>query len=449
MPKRFIILVLCLTTCYLYLFSCKKDFYPQDTKTVHLTAEYVEVTEAWLKLSVDPLVSKCVYTVKRDTHTVFESKMNKADIIIHDTGLEPATDYEYKVEVNQQIKKSTILQITTMDTTSHNFNIEKYEFGAKSSSYFMDAAIISPTNIYAVGQIYTEDTYTYDSLGNWINPYNAAHWDGEKWELIRIPFKMCSGTGTGSTIYPRIGGVYFFDTKIGVFIRGGSVSKKEGTEYYSDCNMNAQLKGAMQHIWGLSENEYYISGSKSASGTDNTLLTYKNGKWTHLDVPTEIDINDVWGTIDEESGQPYILVPLSYKFQLGEKKLLRLKPDNSFTEENWPFPNNRIGSVWFKDKQRIFTCGGGVFTRNKYKQWKEFKELPSIYTDGIRGNDINDIFVAGDCGILAHFNGITWKQYTEFYEVNIFRSIAFKDDIAVAVGEKNSRAVVYIIRREH
>ncbi len=91
--------------------------------------------------------------------------------------------------------------------------------------------------------------------------------------------------------------------------------------------------------------------------------------------------------------------------------------------------------------------GAGVITRDRLKQWKEYTKLPLIFTDRIRGNNINDIFVEGDFGILAHFNGKKWKEYTVFNDVDIFHGLAFKDNIAVAVGENNSKAVIYMIKR--
>jgi len=68
------------------------------------------------------------------------------------------------------------------DTTSHNFKWQKFTFGQHSSSALYDVAIIDENNIWAVGEIYTNDT-----LGN-PDPYayNALHWDGIKWEVKKI-----------------------------------------------------------------------------------------------------------------------------------------------------------------------------------------------------------------------------------------------------------------------
>lgn len=205
--------------------------------------------------------------------------------------------------------------------------------------------------------------------------------------------------------------------------------------------MNSQLKGGLSHIWGVSPDNYFITGGKG------TLLHYYNKKWQFIDIKTEIDINDIWGSMDDATGEPYILLPLSFKWTADDKRLLQLKPDNSISDEKWPNQNRRLNSVWFRNKRKVYVSGAGVFTRTGFNQWKEYTELPLIYTDRVRGNNINDIFIAGDFGILAHYNGKTWREFSKYVEVDIFRGLAFKQNLAVAAGEENGKAVIYMLKR--
>ncbi|MGB9664445.1 MAG: hypothetical protein ACPL25_05950 [Ignavibacteria bacterium] len=63
-----------------------------------------------------------------------------------------------------------------MDTTSHEFSWEITYLGDGGSSVLYDVAIINENNIWAVGEIYMND-----SLGRpEPNAYNAIHWDGTK-----------------------------------------------------------------------------------------------------------------------------------------------------------------------------------------------------------------------------------------------------------------------------
>ncbi len=436
--------------CSIYVYiilniACQKDFSTSSTSIISLSAKAVECTEVWLNLSIDEEDNKTTFTVKRDTHLVYCGKIPGTDTLLHDFNLEPDRDYFYEVTIagNQHKTGYATLNITTMDTTHQEYSKEIYSIGGeKGSSVFFDVAINANDDIWAVGIIYTEEVYTWDSLGNWIEPYNAAHWNGNDWILKRIPFIRC---GSDDIYYPAIQAVNFFSQDTAIFVNGGKITKKYDTNYFFDCTMNEKLQGAMEHIWGLDQRNYYIVGSKSASGTDNIFLNYNSNRWVFMDVPTSIDINDIWGIKDNTSEVPFILIPLSFKYQTGEKSLLQFKGQNTFEEINWPFYDSQIHSVWFKDKKRIFVCGGGVYTRRLNGKWEKYSALPSVYMNKIRGNDINDLFVAGDFGLLAHYNGNTWKQFTEFNEVSKFNSVAVSDKKVVAVGQNNPSAVIYTL----
>lgn len=85
-------------------------------------------------------------------------------------------------------------------------------------------------------------------------------------------------------------------------------------------------------------------------------------------------------------------------------------------------------------------CGAGVFVY-KDDNWHEFTEIPLIFTERIRGIDNNDVFVAGDFGLVAHFNGINWKIYTEV-AAGLYYSCDYKGNVFVAVGAQNPPAVI-------
>ncbi len=261
--------------------------------------------ENWITLRAAPVKPGFTYVLMCDTVTVFEGTLDKSDTLIHDETLEPAVTYTYTAfaQKGKEKSKTVTAMATTMDTTSHDFTIEKFEWSGRGSSILWDVEIIKPNNIWAFGKIHTEDTDRWNGDSTkWITAYNAIHWDGNNWELRWVKSKIC---GTSTVDYPN-------------------------------------LKGALKDTWGVSQQEVFVTGSKAATGTDNVLLHKKNGSWSFLDVPTEIDINDIWGSIDENTGQAYILLPLSFKWDTGEKKLLQLRPDNSIIEEYWPFSDRRL-----------------------------------------------------------------------------------------------------------
>ncbi|MEO8400082.1 MAG: hypothetical protein ABI550_09775 [Ignavibacteriaceae bacterium] len=88
------------------------------------------------------------------------------------------------------------------DTTSHNFTWQTFEFGEHSSSVLYDVAIIDENNIYAVGEIYLNDSLGQADL----EPYNLARWDGQKWDLNKIYYLQ-----NGSTFINPIRSIFVFN----------------------------------------------------------------------------------------------------------------------------------------------------------------------------------------------------------------------------------------------
>ncbi len=160
------------------LWNCMDD--PFENHSLSLSGE-AGVTEAWLELRVEGLKSNADYILQRDGRTVFSGRLQTQDTVLYDSLLSPSTTYRYRLYAREgeDISPAVETGLTTMDTTSHEFDWRVYTFGGqKGTSLFYDVAIIDENDIWAVGEIYTEDIDTYDSLGNWIDPYNAAHLDG-------------------------------------------------------------------------------------------------------------------------------------------------------------------------------------------------------------------------------------------------------------------------------
>lgn len=121
--------------------------------------------------------------------------------------------------------------------------------------------------------------------------------------------------------------------------------------------------------------------------------------------------------------------------------------DLTVQEFDWT-PQKSAHSVWFGDDTPIYVCGGGV---HAYKdvRWQEIPGLSYYYTNRIRGNHQNDIFVAGEFGFVAHYNGIDWKIYDEpKLTTGKYHGLAVKDDLVVAVGWSGPYAVMCIGKRK-
>jgi len=208
----------------------------------------------------------------------------KPDSLLYIDSLLPNTTYSFHAAIqpsNQAEVKSNVPSVATLDTTNHNFTFETFTFGEHSSSILFDVAIIDENNIWAVGEIYMND-----SLGQ-PDPhaYNAVHWDGNEWlpQKITVEFR-------GNLITPALYGVFAFSNNdiwfsSGVPIRGDG---ENWTQYHLfDMGILGQDDGSLKKIWGSnSENVYFV-------GNKGTIVHYQNGNWTKIESETDLHIYDI------------------------------------------------------------------------------------------------------------------------------------------------------------
>ena len=165
---------------------------------LELTVEDVSCTEAWIKVTGE---TGSEITLNRDGKEVERLTLKSSSQTIYDDSLLPNKAYTYQVSSiqNQESPEGTSsnqLQVTTLDSTSSNFDWKLYTFGdfnaTGSPSELYGVTILNENDIWAVGRIYTGD-----SAGT----YNAVHWNGEEWKLIRIPLE---GPCSGGVLYPKL-----------------------------------------------------------------------------------------------------------------------------------------------------------------------------------------------------------------------------------------------------
>ena len=96
-------------------------------------------------------------------------------------------------------------------------------------------------------------------------------------------------------------------------------------------------------------------------------------------------------------------------------------------------------------------AGDGLYFQHGIgSSWKQFGSLPPYYKTAIRGININNIAVAGDLGLLLHYNGMSWKNCSgaTFYPGLIYGHVAIKENLIVASGFIGNNAVAAIGRRK-
>ena len=422
-----------LVILFLWIF-CQKVPTPlvPEGKGISLQIEDVGVTEAWLKINLTLSDGDFIVKILRNNRLLFSQSAAKLDTIVYDSTLLPLHTYRYRAEIWQgahRVDRSKELSITTMDTTSHNFTWQTFEFGGQGgSSSFYDVAIIDENDIWAVGEIYTAD-----------DQYNAAHWDGEKWNMKKILFYLCPNNYAPFQ-YP-IQSVLAFSKNDIWFARGGSITHFNGTKFIHDCSVNKILTGSINKIWGTSDNDLYVVGN-------NGLIAHYDGRqWRRIESGRKQPIYDIWGLFNPGISEEFILCAASNKYQGGDKSIFQVLMNQSVREFETPFVPE-AHSIWFKNRHLIYVCGDGVFIYKSGK-WEEITGLPKIYTNRVRGNNINDVFIVGDFGIFEHYNGMSWRGYNEIRLSNgIYQGLAVRQNMVVAVGENSDNAVISFGKRE-
>ena len=440
---KILLLSAALLVSALALFSCNKDnpIPPEDQPQINLTLEDTSCTEAWIKLSTVNLNLPAEVSLQQDDSLIQNVILNSSDTLLYVDSLLPNHTYKFQSGIQSSNRSSNSLEVTTMDTTSHNFTFETFTFGGTAGScalYYV--AIIDENDIWAVGEIYLAD-----SSQNGYTMYNAVHWNGSQWELKRIRTNACGGV-----VYPPIKAIFAFSADDILFAHtDGSITHFNGIAFTNDCSLITELNGSANKIWGTSKDDYYV-----VSG-NGFIAHYQNGQWSRIESGTDLNINDIWGAYNEKTDQYEILAVASGYPSNIEKAILLIRNDMAeqvtTTPILWP-----LFTIWFIPNRIYYSAGSGIYQKHLIQDsaWKnKILDITTFTSTSIRGNNINDVFVVGAFGDFDHFNGVSWKNdYIEpLLDNGAYTSVSTKGDMVVAVGSNqisiNSEAVILIGRR--
>lgn len=424
--------------------SCNTTEPPPDDQALTLKLEDFSCTEAWIELTTNNLPLPATITLKQ-TDPTGDTKshilnLNTKDSLLYIDSLLPNQTYKFQSFIQSINQSSNELNVTTMDTTSHDFTFETFTFGSTAgSSTLYDVAIINENNIWAVGEILVSDTSI-----NGYTTYNAVHWDGRQWELKRIKTNACGGVD-----YPSIKAIFAFAADDILFAHiDGSISRYNGIDFTNDCSLITQLNGSANKMWGISKNDLYV-----VSG--NGFIAYYNGQsWIRIESGTDLNFYDIYGAIDPKTGEHQIIAICARNYPLG-KAIYRIKGNAAAEISSYPI-EWETWSVWFVPNRHYYVVGAGIYEKIFLSDstWKNKPlDITTFFTTSIRGNGINDIIGVGAFGDFVHFNGVSWKNdYEEPLLSNgSYTKVILKGNLIVAVGGNNisinSEAVILVGRR--
>jgi hypothetical protein len=393
--KQFLLLLLMLGSLTFLSLTCKDIGQVMPNISITLKADDISCTEVLLRLHMGTNITNRVVTLKRDTITLFAKKIDFEETLFTDTNLLPGHTYSYQAQLNSGFNAHILVR--TLDTTNHA--VQWYIDTLGAQGFIRDVWVFSRTNAIAVGEIYLNDSTGKPDLAK---PYNAAQWDGVRWELKKIQSILC---GSSSYITSPLYTIFAFASNDIWYSDGGEIIHWNGNSYSNDCSMNAMLKGAIIKIWGMSNNNLY------AVGNSGTIIRYNGSSWTKMESGTTVDLKDVYGldanhvwATGTNSGDGHCVI-MQYN---GSNW-------NILYDNNIP-PIKYFNTVWTDRTSYIYVAGGDS-TRKLYLYGNTFgdgQHTGQAYSASrIRGTGINDIFMVGGDGECSHFNGNSWHLYPE------------------------------------
>ena len=314
------------------------------------------------------------------------------------------------------------------DTTSNNYTFQTFTFGGNAGSCVLsDVAIITDTDIWAVGAIYLDSA---DSVPDPF-PYNAVHWDGHNWNLQKVPYNS-----QGQTFYSPINSILAFNANDIWFEFG---IHWDGNQFNS-IPLNISFPSHANKMWGSSGNDFYIVGNSGL------IAHYTNGNWTQVTTGTILSFNDIYGS----GGQ--ILAVCSQNYPFGEG-IYSLSGNTATNIGSYPPGNHELFGVWFVPNQQYYIVGDGVYQKNLLSDstWRNSPlNFTQYTTSDVRGNGINDVFVVGAFGEFLHWNGVIGKSFIAQTGLanGSYARVAVSGDLVVAVGYNSPQAVITMGRRQ-
>jgi hypothetical protein len=323
-----------------------------------------------------------------------------------------------------------------LDTTSHSFSWTAQTFGDEATSCFRDVAIINDSLAYAVGAVYKKD-----SIGN-SDPhaYNVARWNGTSWQLMRVMFPLCAPDGTQNGSGPVGATSIFAISANDIWITcTSSLVHWNGRIFEPVCMTLGYGLRSFSKLWGR-------DGQLFLGGTDGFIAHYNGVDWHQLSSGTSLDIRDIYGAQNAQTGSWEVMAIASNQYTSLERRILRITGLTVEALADTPL-TEPLTTCWFVPGTRYLVAGSGIYEKGGLEE-NMWRTTPGngthSYVEAIRGTAANDIFAVGDFGECVHYSGRTWKSYVDQTGIasGAYYAVATKGRLVIAVGISNPRAVI-------
>jgi hypothetical protein len=440
------------------IFSCKEDnpvIPPEPPDAVlkdTLTLSIMDVTHRSISVKVKTTNNGTGKQIqlfrKAETEpaflpvTIYSATVLDTTIIDYNNsdGLLLDTEYSYYSvrldSLGMPEDSSNIVSGRTLAATSHDFTAQIFTFGDFSSSVLNDVAIIDENNIWAVGEIYLNDSTGQDDG----RAQSALHWNGEKWSEKRIYFN------TNSIVVP-IRGISVLDDN-NFYLAAGSIftwGTNTDTAEITFFDPNASIN----KLWITSPSSIYGVGNKG------TIVHFNGSSWRSIESGTDLALTDIYGIkldeiyitgVNDSEVRGILLKGNSHGF--NAIKHAGLIDISELFEKLY----GTLSTIWLDEMGNIYTGGSSLYwyTNQIWNYLESHDQIQRGYIYSIRGNAGNDYVMAGDRNTLLHYNGIDWRQIgIDFNSMSsiILRKVEQKGNIIAAVGFAGRQAIIIILKR--
>ncbi|MBK7867872.1 MAG: hypothetical protein IPJ75_13365 [Ignavibacteriales bacterium] len=271
-----------------------------------LTVDDVSCTEGWLNLSIPPGMLPAQVLLLQDNQTVMSITVVSADTLLYIPTLTHSKVYVFQASItppNNSPIFSNVTNLTTLSPTGNSFfSWTKHYLGSTdiNTSRVKDIAIISENDIWAVGQFVLPDT----NLAGY-SDYNAAHWDGSKWEYKQIQFYYSCQTPTATHPLPIYSIVAFDSENITMYSTMQSTSYSSQGQGENVCTPITAVTA-----WASHPNNLYIGGGLGK------IYHYNGTVWTPIETGTDLYVNNIYGDYNKRT-KSYEIIAVCAQYSLG------------------------------------------------------------------------------------------------------------------------------------
>ncbi len=367
------------------------DKEPRDT-SINLEHRSTWTSSVTLNVSVGDASQPWNFSLNRDGLTILEAEVIAPDTTLIDDDLELNTNYSYQAYLTasgESLDSSLILDVTTLDISSHNFSWTLENLGNYGSRLY-DVAIVDENNIWVVGNIETDTV-----------EYNAAHWNGSEWELLQI----INTADLHSVFYFAEDDIWV--TKYSYPVHWDGISWTQ----YNLTEMGLDVSAGFDS-WGTSTDNMYFVGHEGG------IVHYDGSNFSQMESGVSTDLYRVSGSADG-----------SYVFATGFQQ--QQSVTLMYHEDSWEtlfyapsylgdYLNGNYGRMTAAD---VYGDTCYVVSREgliKYNYYSDDIDLLLSNEANIHYEDFNalsvqsptDVIIFGEVGDVSHFNGTNWSLDT-------------------------------------